>query len=151
MPNIHHELLIGAPAETVYGAITTQEGLSGWWTPGAKATPELNSIARFPFGPDYFKEMKIMELEPPNWVKWLCIKGAEEWVGTTLSFKIEHGDKGALLSFHPELGDQRAPATTCWPTTRRQSPILSNSMPRSKAGAPAPCAGNQMKNLNTKA
>jgi uncharacterized protein YndB with AHSA1/START domain len=47
MPNIHHELLIGAPAETVYAAITTQEGLSGWWTPDAKTTAELNSIARF--------------------------------------------------------------------------------------------------------
>lgn len=26
MPNIHHELLIGAPAEKIYNAITSQEG-----------------------------------------------------------------------------------------------------------------------------
>jgi uncharacterized protein YndB with AHSA1/START domain len=106
MPNIHHELLIGAAIGTVYRAITSPEGLSAWWTPDAQAVPELNSIARFPFGPAYFKEMKITELEPPIGVNWICIKGAEEWVGTTLSFKLEHGDRGALLSYHPELQDQ---------------------------------------------
>ena len=50
--------------------------------------------------------MKITQLERPNRVNWVCIKGAEEWMGTTLSFKLENGDKGALLSSHPELHDQ---------------------------------------------
>ncbi|MEO8405379.1 MAG: hypothetical protein ABI480_12310 [Chitinophagaceae bacterium] len=79
MPNIHHELLIEASVKKVYDAITTQKGLSSWWTPDATATPEVNSIARFPFGPDYFKEMKIAELIPDKLVKWICIKGASEW------------------------------------------------------------------------
>jgi uncharacterized protein YndB with AHSA1/START domain len=106
MPNIHQSLLIAAPAETVYGAITTPEGLSGWWTPDAKARPELNSVAHFPFGPNYFKEMKITELAPPSAVKWLCLNGADEWVGTTLSFAIESGDKQGLAKSHPEQQGQ---------------------------------------------
>ena len=105
MPNIRHELLIAATAEKIYSAITSQEGLSAWWTPGAKAKPELNSIARFGFGPEYFKEMKITELKPSRQVKWNCIAGAEEWIGTTLSFKLQPGDKGTLLNSHPELED----------------------------------------------
>jgi hypothetical protein len=56
MPNIHQEVLIAAPAKTVYDAVTTSEGLSGWWTPNSKATGQLGSIASFPFGPDYTKE-----------------------------------------------------------------------------------------------
>lgn len=102
MPNIHHQLLIGAPVEKVYHAITSQEGLSAWWTPDAKAKAEVDSIARFPFGPEYFKEMKITELKPFELVKWNCIAGAEEWIGTDLSFKLEPGDQDS----HPEMKGQ---------------------------------------------
>lgn len=106
MPDIRHEVLIGAPAEKVYGAITTQEGLSRWWTPGAKAKAERGSVAHFDFGSDYFKEMKITELESAKQVRWTCVKGADEWVGTTISFELQGGDKSALLASHPELKDQ---------------------------------------------
>ena len=106
MPNIRHELIIGASAEKVYTAITSQEGLSAWWTPDTIAKAEVNSIARFAFGPAYFKEMKIVEVKPSEQVKWICIKGADEWVGTNLSFKLEAGDKKSLLDSHAETMDQ---------------------------------------------
>lgn len=32
MPDIQNVVLIGAPVEKVYNAITTQKGLSSWWT-----------------------------------------------------------------------------------------------------------------------
>ena len=106
MPNIRHELLIGASDDIVYNAITSHEGLSGWWTPNSSAKPELNSVARFPFGSKYFKEMKITELIPSSKVTWICITGAEEWIGTTISFELLSGDKKVLLNTHPELADQ---------------------------------------------
>jgi len=106
MPNIHQALLIAGPAETVYRAITTQEGLAGWWTPDVTAKPEVNSVAHFPFGPSYFKEMKITALAPSKAVAWDCIKGADEWVGTTLCFKLESGEKEALRRSHPEQAGQ---------------------------------------------
>jgi uncharacterized protein YndB with AHSA1/START domain len=106
MPNIHHALLIGVPVEKVYNAITNQEGLSAWWTPGTNAKADLNSVAHFPFGADYFKEMKITELKPFGLVKWNCIKGADECVGTNISFKLLPGNKGTLLNSHPEMQGQ---------------------------------------------
>jgi uncharacterized protein YndB with AHSA1/START domain len=106
MPNIRHELIIGAPAKKVYSAITSQEGLSAWWTPGTTAKAEVDSIARFAFGPAYFKEMKIAELKSFEQIKWICITGADEWIGTTLSFNLEAGDKRTLLNSHPEIADQ---------------------------------------------
>ena len=106
MPNIHHELLIGASAEKIYGAITSQQGLSAWWTPGTNAKPELDSVARFPFGPEYFKEMKITELKPSAQVKWVCIAGADEWIGTTIGFELQSGDKENLSNSHPEIKGQ---------------------------------------------
>jgi uncharacterized protein YndB with AHSA1/START domain len=106
MPNIRHELIIEASAEKIYNSITTRDGLSRWWTPGAQATPELNSIARFPFGPAYYKEMKIVELIPTRLVRWTCIKGAEEWIGTIISFQLETGNRESLLQSHPEVSGQ---------------------------------------------
>jgi uncharacterized protein YndB with AHSA1/START domain len=106
MPHIRHELIIGASPEKVYNAISGQAGLQAWWTPGADASPEVDSVARFPFGPKYFKEMEIMELKPNEEVKWICIKGAEEWIDTTITFKLQSADKEALLNAHPEITDQ---------------------------------------------
>jgi len=106
MPNIRHELIIEASAEKIYHAVTHQEGLSAWWTPGAKAKAECDTVARFPFGPEYFKEMKIIELNPSSLVKWTCITGADEWKRTTISFELQTGDKESLLKSHPELKGQ---------------------------------------------
>jgi len=98
--SIYHKLLIEAPVEKVYGALTTQKGLAGWWTPDTVAKPEIGSVARFAFGPSYFKEMEITELKPYSSVKWLCLKAYEEWVGTTITFELEPHRKGSTLSFH---------------------------------------------------
>jgi len=106
MPNVLHELLIGAPAEKIYSVITTEEGLSAWWTPGSTAKTEVGSVAHIPFGTEYFKEMKIIELKPSELVKWNCIAGVDEWIGTSLSFKLESVDNRTLLNSHPEIGGQ---------------------------------------------
>lgn len=106
MPNIRHEVLIGAPADHVFRAISTQQGLSAWWTPGATAEPVRDSVARFPFGPTYFKEMKIAKVEPSAQLEWTCITGCDEWIGTTLSFELRSGDKGTLSKSRYELSDQ---------------------------------------------
>lgn len=106
MPNIHHAVLIGAPVEKVYNAVTSQEGLSAWWTPLTSAVPTVNSIAHFPFGDNYFKEMKITALKPFELVEWNCIKGADEWIGTNLTFKLLPVDKATLPIAYPELNGQ---------------------------------------------
>ncbi|MEO5995927.1 MAG: hypothetical protein ABIN89_04350 [Chitinophagaceae bacterium] len=47
-----------------------------------------------------------MELKPLEGVKWICITGAIEWIGTTISFELQQGDIDALLNSHPEVRDQ---------------------------------------------
>ena len=96
--SICHRLLIKMPVEKVYEALTTQEGLSGWWTPDTKAKPEAGTVSRFAFG-DYFKEIKVEELKTYSSVKWLCIKAYEDWIGTTIRFDLEPHSKGATLFF----------------------------------------------------
>jgi hypothetical protein len=106
MPNIRHNLLIGASAEKIYNAITSEDGLSAWWAPNTTAREEIESIARFPFGNDYYKEMKIIGLITSEFVKWNCIKGDDEWVGTNISFTIIAGNKKNILDSKPEIAGQ---------------------------------------------
>ncbi|TLX25403.1 SRPBCC domain-containing protein [Chryseobacterium indologenes] len=106
MPNINHAVLIGSSAERVYHAITNQEQLSKWWTAGAKVVATLNSIAYFPFGNGYSKEMVVTELKPFETVRWYCIKGADEWIGTDVLFQLIPGNKESMLSLYPEISGQ---------------------------------------------
>lgn len=108
--SIFHRLRIEAPVEKVYEALTTQKGLAGWWTTDTLAKPEADSILRFAFGADYYKEMKVEELKPYSKVKWLCVKGYEDWMGTTLSFELEPHAKGAVLLFHHDGWKDYTPA-----------------------------------------
>ena len=100
MINIWHRFVINATPETVYQALTTQAGLAGWWTPTAEAKPETGSIARFPFGPDYHKEMEVTKLKPFEQVQWRCLTGYDDWMGTTLTFDMAPHQNGTLLFFH---------------------------------------------------
>lgn len=99
MKSIFHSLVIEASPDKVYEAITTQKGLSGWWTPQTTATPEVGSTATFAFD-DYVKEMKVEELVPSTKVKWLCVKAYPEWIGTTITFELKPHAKGTALLFH---------------------------------------------------
>lgn len=102
MPNIRHAVLIQSSPENIYNAITTQQGLAGWWTPGVTTTGEIGSIARFAFGPSYFKEMKITSLKPFEEVRWNCIAGASEWIGTEILFMLQSAD----IDIYPEMAGQ---------------------------------------------
>ena len=90
MYDIVHELTIGADPTDVFAAITTQEGLAGWWTTDCSAEPVLGSEASFGFeGHSVVFTMRIDAIDEPELVHWLCTGGPQEWVGTSLAFRIE--------------------------------------------------------------
>lgn len=126
--SICHRLLIEAPVEKVYGALTTREGLAGWWTPETTAKSEIGSISKFAFGPDYFKEMRIEELKPYSKVRWLCITAYEEWIGTTITFEPEPHKKGCVLFFHhdgwKEYTSELASCSYAWALFLRSLKLL---------------------------
>ncbi|EZH75235.1 hypothetical protein ATO12_00220 [Aquimarina atlantica] len=99
MANIRHNLTISTPLEQVYDAITSENGLRGWWTNEATAKPEVGHINHFRFGDDYFNKMKILKLNSPNEVRWECVDGDREWIGTHLSFELEEKEGNTFLKF----------------------------------------------------
>jgi uncharacterized protein YndB with AHSA1/START domain len=98
MAEIRHNVLIKAKSEELYKAITTQQGLTNWWTNDTTAKPEEGFVNVFTFG-KFRNEMKITRLTHNKKVKWECISSIEEWIGTYISFDLEEKDDRTLLRF----------------------------------------------------
>ncbi len=99
MPDILHRIGINAPAERVYAALTEQSGLAGWWTKDLQARAELGAVNHFQFGRAGFNRMSVLELDPAKRVRWQCVDGADEWIGTELTFDLKEQDGSTIALF----------------------------------------------------
>ncbi len=101
MPDIRHRVAISAPLDSVYEAVATPEGISEWWTrDGVRGESAEGSKLQFFFGqPEPAAVMEITRLDPDGNVTWKCIEGADEWVGTTLSFDLTRKDDETVVLF----------------------------------------------------
>src|SRR5215213_8742900 len=93
MPDIIHRIGIKAPISKVYAAVSTVEGIAGWWakdTTGS-AAPGGTITARFtrPNGEEVGKmEFEITKLDPNKEVRWRFKTGPEEWLVTEVTFDL---------------------------------------------------------------
>ncbi len=117
MPDIIHRIGVQAPPGRVYRALATRSGLINWWTYHVTGEPAVGSVVRFRFaeaGPD----MKVLELAPDRLVRWRCVAGRPEWIGTEVSFELAHGDRETIVRFShggwKESGDFMAHCNCKW-------------------------------------
>jgi uncharacterized protein YndB with AHSA1/START domain len=101
MPDIRHRVVISAPLQSVYEAVATTEGVSEWWTRGGvRGESTEGSKIEFYFGsPEPAAVMEVTRLDPKGHVRWTCIEGADEWVGTNLSFDLTPKDDETVVLF----------------------------------------------------
>ena len=78
------------PPTEVYEALTTVDGLAGWWTDQTTATREVGGAIEFRFVPGGF-DMEVVELEPAKRVHWQVVDGPPEWVGTHVTLRPVRG------------------------------------------------------------
>jgi uncharacterized protein YndB with AHSA1/START domain len=71
MPDIVHRVGIDAKAEEVFAALTTLDGLRGWWVSTAKG--KAGSGGTIDFG---FCKMKVVAAQPGKLVHWRCTQWA---------------------------------------------------------------------------
>ena len=100
MADIRHRVGIGAPQDRIYQALTTPEGLSGWWTREVGGDPGVGGKLHFFFGPpDAVTVMEVTELVPGKRVGWRCVGGPDEWVGTDITFDLTYADGETVVLF----------------------------------------------------
>ena len=99
MKTIHHVFEIAAPPGKVFAALTTTEGLSGWWTTKVSAKAEIGAVVDFTFGGDFNPDMRVTEFDPPLLVGWKCEGGHEPWAENTFRFELEEKGTGTVVRF----------------------------------------------------
>src|SRR5215813_13044825 len=88
MPDILHKIDIQSSPDDTYRALTTLEGLAGWWTQTTQGNPRASGTIQFHFGPQGGFDMKVLELEPAKRVLWQVVDGPDEWLGTKVHFDL---------------------------------------------------------------
>ena len=99
MVDIIHRVGIACSPGEVFEALTTNDGLSRWWTNDTSGAGGVGSIIEFRFngmGPDF----EVVELQTDALVRWRHsgeIPGA--WVGTEVSFQLTREDGQTYVLF----------------------------------------------------
>ena len=105
MVDILHRVGIKSSLDGAYKALTTREGLAGWWTDDTRGMSKVGEVLKFHFNADGreigFFDIKVLELRPGQRVLWQVVEGPEEWIGTKISFDLkQEGDYAIVLFKH---------------------------------------------------
>ena len=99
MVDILHKVGIQAAPKEVYDALTTIEGLSGWWTTDVTGRcDEIGGVIAFQFDLGRI-DTAVRILEPAAAVVWEVVDGPDEWLGTTISFELRQDEEYTIVLF----------------------------------------------------
>jgi uncharacterized protein YndB with AHSA1/START domain len=102
MVDILHRIGVTTPPADVYAALTTVDGLAGWWTHDTTGEAGPGGVVRFRFAgapePGGF-DMSVLEAVPDKLVLWEVVDGPEEWVGTRIRFELSRQDDYTIVLF----------------------------------------------------
>ncbi|RYY49590.1 MAG: SRPBCC domain-containing protein [Chitinophagaceae bacterium] len=101
---IKHRIGIKAPLEKVYQALTSINGLAGWWTTDTSGSAAMGDNIFFRFTNEQGKalgaiKMEVRLLEENETVHWVCQEGPKEWIGTDIVFDIHEEDGFSIVLF----------------------------------------------------
>ncbi len=91
MSDIRHAIHLEAAPADVFRALSTIEGLAGWWTETTSGETTLDGEIAFRFG-THVTAMKVTGLETDRRVEWTCTSGAPEWTDTKVRFSLSTPD-----------------------------------------------------------
>jgi uncharacterized protein YndB with AHSA1/START domain len=82
----------------VYDALTTIDGLAGWWTNDTTGSTDVGGVIKFRFPPGGF-DMEVIEQRPAESVTWKVVDGPPEWIGTTIDWQLRQDGKYTMVLF----------------------------------------------------
>lgn len=99
MLDILHKVGIKSSSlDDAYKALTTLQGLSGWWTNDTRGDSKVGGVIQFRFGAGGI-DMKVLEFDPAKRVLWQVVDGPGEWIGTKVSFELRQEGDWTIIFF----------------------------------------------------
>ena len=96
MPEIQHEIKIKADPNSVFNALTTVEGLKGWYA--AEVEDRNGEWAFTHTSKDDLKfAFEVTESESPSKVAWRCTEGPNQAKGTITTYRLSETEDGRTL------------------------------------------------------
>ena len=104
MVNIIHRIGIKSAAAQVYKTLSTIKGLSNWWTEEVEGDERIGGKIEFTFRSETGDikgkmVMEVQELNPEKYVRWRCVDGPAEWIGTDITFELSQQDDQIIIIF----------------------------------------------------
>jgi len=101
--DITHNLRINASAETIYTAVSSKEGINGWWSKDCTVgeSEGENSLLKFDKqGTIVEMGFKTLKLSPNQKVVWECTtNGNPAWLNTKIITEISDAQNGSEVIF----------------------------------------------------
>lgn len=102
--SIVHRVGIKAPLLKVYEALSTIEGIAGWWTVHTSGKSKIGEIIKVRFLSLDEKEigsmqMEVKTLEPGQQVHWKLKSGPQEWIDTDVIFDLHQEEDYTIVLF----------------------------------------------------
>ncbi len=98
MAKSEHRISIAAPKEDVFQAITTVDGLKGWYSPDVSGKSDKGGEVTLSFsekeGPFRWS---VAEAQQGSLVRWKCLAGPGQSAGTTATFHLSEAGKDRTL------------------------------------------------------
>src|SRR3954451_16462132 len=99
MVDILHRVGIESSSENdVYQALTTRDGLAGWWTTNTEGGTGIGDVLQFHFEPGDIS-MRVTGLDPARHVRWEVVDGPAEWIGTTVDWTLTRDGGYTIVKF----------------------------------------------------
>ena len=104
MVDIIHRIGIKSSAAKVYKALSTIDGLKHWWTEDVEGDERIGGMITFTFRTETGETkgkmvMEVVGLDHEKDVKWRCIEGPPEWIGTGITFNLSQQDDQTIILF----------------------------------------------------
>jgi uncharacterized protein YndB with AHSA1/START domain len=94
-----------ANAETVWSALTTPDGIHGWWTTQAEVPSGTGAVLklRFPDAPISW-DLRVDEAAENERLRWQCVGGPPPWVDTDMLFRLTEAPEGGTRVLFDHVG-----------------------------------------------
>ncbi len=118
MNEIIHQVGIKSTPQKIYQLLTTDAGLSLWWTHETTGAGEVDSVIEFKFN-EVVLQFQVTQLKANEKVVWKH-KGTmpESWMGTEIVFQLVETEQQVIVSFchknWKESSDFMAHCNTKW-------------------------------------
>ena len=99
MYSVSYEVFIESSPGRVFDFLTIQHLLSKWFAPQVIASPKEGTVAAFAFDFDLNFKMELDKLDKSGLVRWRCVDGYKEWLGSVVEFSFNEKEGGTLLKF----------------------------------------------------